>query len=95
MATTGVLDEAMGRARVPHIVIDCSAVTFADLAFLRALSGSGSQESQDMRIDVVAPSLAVRRLLDATATTSRFLAAGHSRSVSWSAPARTPCAPAN
>ncbi|MFF7361805.1 hypothetical protein [Streptomyces sp. NPDC008125] len=92
MATTGVLEEAMGRARVPRIVIDCSAVTFADLAFLRALSGCGSQ---DTRMDVVAPSLAVRRLLDATETTSRFLAAEDSRSVSWSTPARTPCAPAN
>ncbi|WP_327179351.1 hypothetical protein OG599_31390 [Streptomyces sp. NBC_01335] len=92
MATTGVLDEAVGRARVPDIVIDCSAVTFADLAFLRALSGSGSEGT---RIEVVAPSLAVRRLLDVTETTSRFLAAGHPRSVSWSAPVRTPRAPAN
>lgn len=79
-ATTSVLVRAIGRARVPRIVIDCSAVTFADIAFLRALLSSGSP---DRRVVVAAPSLAVARLLDATETTGRLLATGDSRAASW------------
>lgn len=80
-ATTGVLDQAIGRARMPRIVVDCSAVTFADVAFLRVLC---ERDSHGTRVVVTAPSRAVRRLLDATGTTTRFLAAGDSAPASWS-----------
>lgn len=81
-ATSGVLDQALSQARqagIPRMVIDCSAVTFADVAFLRALL-SGS--SHGTRVAVAAPSLAVSRLLEVTDTSGRFLAAPEAHSAS-------------
>ncbi|MET9594493.1 STAS domain-containing protein [Streptomyces sp. NPDC006516] len=80
--TSGALDQALSRAchaGNPRIVIDCSAVTFADVAFLRALL---SCNSHGARVAVAAPSLAVRRLLEATDTSGRFLAAPDAHSAS-------------
>ncbi|MFJ3703997.1 MULTISPECIES: STAS domain-containing protein [Streptomyces] len=71
-ATTGsladVLDDAC-RERARRIVIDCSAVTFADVAFLRALL---TPHAHDVQVVLAAPSGALRRLLQATGTVSRF-----------------------
>ncbi|MDF6022980.1 STAS domain-containing protein [Streptomyces sp. JH34] len=78
-ATTGslvdVLDDAC-RERAWRIVIDCSAVTFADVAFLRALLGPRARGSQ---VTLAAPSTALRRLLQGTGTVSRFPVMSHAR----------------
>ncbi|TXS01628.1 anti-sigma factor antagonist [Streptomyces sp. col6] len=65
---TQVLDRAR-RARVSHIVVDCSAVTFADVAFLRALLG----HFRDPLLVVDEPSPVVRRLLEVTDSTGLLL----------------------
>ncbi|MER7904948.1 STAS domain-containing protein [Streptomyces sp. NPDC095614] len=71
-ATTGpladVLDDAC-RQRAWRIVIDCSAVTFADVAFLRALL---TPHAHDIQVVLASPSTAVRRLLQATGAINRF-----------------------
>lgn len=81
-ATTSVLLQTLGqvcRTRVPRIVIECSAVTFADIAFLRALLSSRSHDTQ---VVLAAPSLAVCRLLEVTETTGHFLTTQESPSTS-------------
>lgn len=81
-ATTGpladVLDDAC-RERAWRIVIDCSAVTFADVAFLRALL---TPHAQGIQVVLAAPSTALYRLLRATGTVNRFPVTGRA----WSAP---------
>ena len=81
-ATSSVLVQALCQARqagISGLVIDCSAVTFADVSFLRALL---SGNSHGTRVAVTAPSLAVCRLLEATDTTGRLLAAPEAHSAS-------------
>lgn len=71
-ATTSLLEQALDQAcqaQASRIVIDCSAVTFADIAFLRALLGT---DTDGTRVVLAAPSLAVCRLLDATENSGRF-----------------------
>jgi len=66
--TTSVLTRVLDRARregVPRIVVNCSEVTFADIAFLRALLS----HSHDSRLVLDEVPLVVRRLLEATETT--------------------------
>ncbi|GAA3020970.1 STAS domain-containing protein [Streptomyces fulvorobeus] len=61
--------EEVRQERVRRIVVDCSAVTFADVAFLRALLDVSSGDTQ---VVLAAPSLALRRLLRATETVGRL-----------------------
>ncbi|MGQ4353067.1 STAS domain-containing protein [Streptomyces drozdowiczii] len=66
--TTSLLNQALEaacQAGVRYIVINCSEISFADVAFLRALLCY----SHGSRIVVAAPSAFVCRLLDATETT--------------------------
>ncbi|WP_327269717.1 STAS domain-containing protein [Streptomyces sp. NBC_01218] len=86
--TTGVLGQALARTRVSRIVVDCSAVTFADVAFLRVLLSGGSS---GVRVAVTAPSLAVCRLIEATGSTGLLLAARSSPAAPATPPARTSC----
>ncbi|MET7345505.1 STAS domain-containing protein [Streptomyces sp. NPDC005547] len=70
--TTSVLSQLLEeacQAEAPRVVINCSDITFADVAFLRALLC----HSPGARLVVAAPSLSVCRLLEATETTCLLL----------------------